>query len=156
MGDWSTKDRARLAEHRRVRDHNAARYYAAFTAYEYIKSWEALGRTPEMKQVKGGKSAADFLDRSDPPGAWQRLADATLKVVDDPELQRAGAESASPRVAGLRNRREAAMQQWHDRDPGQAGAPPASAVPDGGSRAETSDEAAPAKRRGFLRRLLDS
>jgi len=84
MTDWPGEDRKTLAEFRAARDHNSARYYAAFAAYRYVQAWEALGERPSMKQVKEGKQSASFLNRDDPEGAWAQLEDAILKVLADP------------------------------------------------------------------------
>ena len=151
MTDWSSEDREKLAEHRRVRDHNSARYYAAFTAYEYVMTWEALGRRPEMKQVKQGKSGAESLDRSDPAGAWTRLEDAIIKVVGDPELQRAGAETWTRRELNAQRREhEAAEERRLGEEPTER------RQPDSTADAEPTAEPAPGgRRRGFFRRLRD-
>jgi hypothetical protein len=107
-GAWDSSDRARLAEFRAVRDHNSARYYAAFAAYEYVRAWEALGQRPEMTQVKKGKSSAQFLDRDDPNAAWHQIEQAILAVlaadpaaptVTTPALPFARPATAPPPVA---------------------------------------------------------
>ncbi|WP_196189076.1 hypothetical protein [Conexibacter sp. W3-3-2] len=158
LSDWDSADRERLDAHRKVRDHNSARYYAAFTAYEYVKAWEALGRRPEMKQVKGGKSGADFLDRAEPEAAWARLEAAVLNVVDDPSLQRAGAETATRHDHATQRRtqqerpapgispRERELPSRPDADPRSAADP---------QQAEPTADAPVPKRRGLLRRMLD-
>ncbi len=84
MTTWSGDDRKTLATFTAARAHNDARYYAAFTAYEYARAWEALGEQPEMKQVKSGKSGAEHLTRQEPEMGWPDLEQAILKVLADP------------------------------------------------------------------------
>lgn len=86
MTDWSSDDRDTLAAFRATRQHNSARYYAAFSAYEYIRAWEALGERPQMKQVKSGKRGAEFMNRDDPDKAWRQIEDAIHAVLHDPQL----------------------------------------------------------------------
>lgn len=146
LTDWEPEDRATLAESRRIRDHNSRCSFAASVAYDYVRSWEALDQRPEMKQVKGGKSGAEFLDRADPAGAWARIEQAVDQVLGDPALLAAGAEAGSWRekVGRQRARHQASQERRGDervasRQHGSGAQPPAPER----------------KRPGLLRRMLD-
>jgi hypothetical protein len=104
-----------------------------------------------MKQVKQGKSGAEFLDRSDPAGAWTRLEEAIIRVVGDPELQRAGTETWTRRDLNAQRREQkgAEERRWADERAERR-------QPDSKAGAEPTAEPAPeGRRRGLFRRLLD-
>jgi hypothetical protein len=136
---WSGEGRKTLAEFRAACDHNSARYYAAFTAYEYVRAWEALGQRPEMKQVKQGKQGTSFLNSDDPDAAWAQLEDAIVRVLADPSPPTV-TTPALPFARPVDESRGRMVAQPAPRDPAEIGAEPAARPP--------------AERGGLFRRLL--
>lgn len=137
MVQWDSANRAKLAEFKRIREHNSARYYAAFAAYDYLRAWETLGEPPtEMKQVKGAKSHASMLDRGDSDAAWSKIAAAIQQVLADPAAAEVVQKPALPFARGA--------------EPAETRA--ASHSP----RDQAEGEPAPTGRGGLLRRMFGS